>query len=49
VVPDADVEGFPDDAVAAAAHPLAEDEYNPLLAGVLPDLDGVLRARWSAC
>jgi hypothetical protein len=48
VVPDADVEGFPDDAIAAAVLPTTEDGYNPLLAGVLPDPDGVLRARWSA-
>jgi len=39
---------FPDDAVAAAVIPLIEEEYNPLLEGVLPDPDGVLRARWSA-
>jgi len=39
---------FPEDAVAAAVIPLIEEEYNPLLEGVLPDPDGVLRARWSA-
>ncbi len=47
VVPDADVEGFPEDAIAAAVLPTTQDGYNPLLAGVLPDPDGVLRARWS--
>jgi small subunit ribosomal protein S1 len=45
---DPKAEDFPDGAVAAAALPLIEDEYNPLLEGVLPDPDGVLRARWSA-
>ncbi|MGC4936595.1 hypothetical protein [Kribbella sp. DT2] len=48
VVLDADVDDFPDDVIAAAAHPITEDEYNPLVVGVLPDPDGVLRARWSA-
>ncbi|GAA1538049.1 hypothetical protein GCM10009741_45990 [Kribbella lupini] len=39
---------FPDDAIAAAVHPMTGDAYNPVLLGVLPDPDGVLRARWSA-
>jgi small subunit ribosomal protein S1 len=43
-----EAEDFPDGAVAAAAISIVEDEYNPLLAGVLPDADGVLRARWGA-
>ncbi|GAA2377439.1 RNA-binding protein [Streptomyces carpaticus] len=34
------------DARAAAALPLYADERNPLLQAVLPDSDGVLRARW---
>ncbi|GAB2561766.1 hypothetical protein [Kribbella endophytica] len=38
---------FPHDVVAAAVIPITLDEYNPLLEGVLPDPDGVLRARWS--
>jgi hypothetical protein len=46
VLTDSKVSGFPDGAVAAAAIPLLENEYNPLLEGVLPDPDGVLRARW---
>jgi hypothetical protein len=45
---DATAEDFPDGAVAAATISLMEEEYNPLLEGVLPDPDGVLRARWSA-
>jgi hypothetical protein len=43
-----DDEGFPDDVIAAAVLPITEDGYIPLLAGVLPDPDGVLRARWEA-
>ncbi|WP_433165361.1 hypothetical protein [Kribbella sp. CA-247076] len=39
---------FPNDAVSATVISLIEDEYNPLLEAVLPDPDGVLRARWSA-
>jgi small subunit ribosomal protein S1 len=42
-----EAEGFPDDAIAAAVIPASLDEYKPLLQGVLPDADGVLRARWS--
>ncbi|MEU9013427.1 S1 RNA-binding domain-containing protein [Streptomyces sp. NPDC048479] len=34
------------DARAAAVLPLALDERHPLFAAVLPDRDGVLRARW---
>ncbi|MFI5696772.1 hypothetical protein ACIA58_33265 [Kribbella sp. NPDC051586] len=45
---DPKAEDFPDGAIAAAAISLIEEEYNPLLEGVLPDPDGVLRARWSA-
>ncbi|MEV6267550.1 hypothetical protein AB0L64_10295 [Kribbella sp. NPDC051936] len=45
---DPNAEDLPDGAVAAAAISLIEEEYNPLLEGVLPDPDGVLRARWSA-
>lgn len=45
---DPEAQDFPHGAVAAAAISLVEEEYNPLLAGVLPDPDGVLRARWSA-
>ncbi|TDO57341.1 hypothetical protein EV651_11165 [Kribbella sp. VKM Ac-2571] len=45
---DPEAEDFPDGAVAAAAISLIEEEYRPLLQGVLPDHDGVLRARWTA-
>ncbi|MFF0338351.1 hypothetical protein [Kribbella sp. NPDC004875] len=45
---DPTAEDFPNDAVAAAVVPFMEKDYKPLLEGVLPDPDGVLRARWSA-
>ncbi|MEV6287996.1 hypothetical protein [Kribbella sp. NPDC051770] len=45
---DPSLKHYPPEAVAAAAIPLTEPEYNPLLKGVLIDPDGVLRARWSA-
>ncbi|MFI5794406.1 hypothetical protein [Streptomyces sp. NPDC051677] len=34
------------DARAACVLPLSLDERHPLLCAVLPDRDGVLRARW---
>lgn len=50
----ADEDSYPDaparlaEARAAMVIPLAEGEYHPLLTAVLPDNDGVLRARWAA-
>jgi small subunit ribosomal protein S1 len=38
--------GLLGDARAAAALPMTVDDRHPLLAAVLPDSDGVLRARW---
>jgi small subunit ribosomal protein S1 len=48
-----DDEGFKElpallaDAQAAMFLPIAEDDRRPLLTAVLPDADGVLRARWT--
>ncbi|GAA2104612.1 hypothetical protein GCM10009780_56000 [Actinomadura alba] len=42
----ADLTALLADARAAAVLPMTVDERHPLLTGVLPDSDGVLRARW---
>lgn len=47
-IADPETADFPEDAIAAAVIPWTEDGYRPLLAGVMPDPDGVLRARWGA-